>query len=237
MIWGTPVIPDSENILDDFRDQTTHPVCVISYNSRGFNDIQQNFIKTLVSGQSVGNKLPILCNQENFILGGNFYKILQTLPGFHIFINPPVENSLDRGRPKGGMFIAVPDSIKSQVADVSPGHWRVQAITISSTSSCTLLINTYFPCDTRLAIHDLNEAIEVLEIVKKLIDSTGCNSVIMTGDINTDFTRNSGQVALVNDLVDELSLKKIWDKFDVDFTCIHSSNGESFPTSILHLQY
>ena len=233
MIWGTPVIPDSENIVNDLRDQTTHPVCVISYNSRGFSDIQQNFIKTLVSGQTVGNKLPILCNQENFVLRGNFYKILQTLPGFHVIINPAVKNSLDRGRPKGGMFIAVPDSIKGQVADVSPGHWRVQAITISSTSSCTLLINTYFPCDTRLALHDLNEAIEVLEIVKKLIDSTGCNSVIITGDINTDFRRNSGQVALVNELVEELSLNKIWDKFEVDFTCIQNNNGENFTTSII----
>ena len=233
MIWGSPVIPDSENNIDDFRDQTTHPVCVLSYNSRGFNDIQQDFIKTLVDGQTVGNNIPILCNQENFVLRGNFYKILQTLPGFHIFINPAVKGSLDKGRPRGGMFIAVPNSIKSQVADVSPGHWRVQAITISSNSSCTLLINTYFPCDTRHAMDDLNEAIEILEIVKKLIDSTGCNSVIMAGDLNTDFRRNSGQVALVTEVVTELSLLKIWDKFEVDFTCIHANNGDNFATSVI----
>ena len=177
--------------------------------------------------QTIGNKLPILCNQENFILRGNFYKILQTLPDFHFFINPAVKTSLDRGRPKGGMFIAVPNSIKSQVTDVSPVHWRVQAVTISSLSSCTLLINTYFPCDTRLAGEALNEAIEVLGVVKSLIESTGCNSVILCGDINTDFGRHSEQVALVSEAVTEMNLLKIWDKYDVDFTCVQN-NDENF---------
>ena len=232
---GFPVTPDSENISNDFTDQTSHQACVISYNSRGFNGMQQDFIKTLVDRQTVGDRIPILCNQENFILRGNSFKILQTLPDFHIFINPAIKTALDRGRPRGGMFIAVPSSIKSQVADVSPGHWRVQAINISSKSSCTLLINTYFPCDYRLAAGDLNETIEVLEIVKKLIESSGCNSVIMTGDINTDFRRNSGQVVLVTEALTELSLSKSWDMFQIDFTCAHghTDNGEILTTSII----
>ena len=185
--------------------------------------MQQDFIKTLVSEQTVGNKIPILCNQEHFILRGNFYKILQTLPGFHLFINPAVKTSLDRGRPKGGMFIAVPNSIKSQVTDVSPGHWRVQAVIISSSSSRTLLINSYFPCDTRQAGDALHEAIEVIEVIKRLIESSACNSVIWCGDLNTDFRRNSGQVALVNDAATELNLLSTWDKYQIDFTCIHNA--------------
>ena len=220
-------------INEDFTAKTTQQACVISYNSRGFSGMQQEFIKTLVSGQTVGDKIPILCNQENFILRGNFYKILQTLPGFHLFINPAVKTSLDRGRPKGGMFIAVPNSIKSQVTDVSPGHWRVQAVTISSSSSCTLLINTYFPCDSRQAEDNLHEAIEVIELVKRLIESSACNSVVWCGDMNSDFRRNSGQVALVGEAVTELNFLRIWDKFQIDFTCVHNVNDGNVVTSTI----
>ena len=82
-------------------------MCLISYNSRGFSEMNQNFMKTLTSDQVIGDKIPILCNQENFILRGNFYKILQAMTGFHVIFNPAVKNSLDC--PKGGMFIAIPD--------------------------------------------------------------------------------------------------------------------------------
>ena len=150
--------------------------------------MHQDFIKTLSSDQVIGNRIPIICNQENFILRGNIYKILQALPGFHVIINPAVKSNLDRGRPKGGMFIAVPDSIKSQVSDVSPGHWRVQAVTISSTNAKTLLINSYFPCDSgRQAGGNLDEVIEVIAVIKRIVEKNQCDSLILCGDINTDF--------------------------------------------------
>ena len=42
------------------KSMTNQEVCVISYNSRGFNEIHQDFIKTLSSDQVVGNRLPII---------------------------------------------------------------------------------------------------------------------------------------------------------------------------------
>ena len=131
------------------------------------------------------------------------------------------------------MFIAVPDSIKGQVTDISPGHWRVQAIVISSPSSSTLLINTYLPCDTRHALEAENETTEVLELVKRLIESSSCNSVIWCGDMNTDFSRNSRQVDLVNEAITEINLLKVIDKFPVDFTCVHNSNNDNVVTSAI----
>lgn len=132
----------NENSPANSNDMTSQEIYVISYNSRGFNEMKQSFTRFLTSDKVVGNKIPILCNQENFLLRGNFHKILKAIPGFHVFIN------LNKGRPKGGMFIAVPDSLKNNVADASPGHWRIQAITIDLGSTKTLLINTYFPCDS-----------------------------------------------------------------------------------------
>ena len=51
----------------------------MSYNSRGFGVLKQNFCRYLSSRQVVGNKIPILCNQEHFILRGNSYKLKQAL--------------------------------------------------------------------------------------------------------------------------------------------------------------
>ena len=86
-----------------------------------------NFIRHLISFEVVGDKIPIVCNQENFILRDNSYKITNALHDYQILINPAIKNTHDRGRPKNGMFIAFPDKIKHNVTDVSPGFWRIQA--------------------------------------------------------------------------------------------------------------
>ena len=75
---------------EDFMKMTKTNVCCISYNSRGFGSIKTNFIKYLTSKEVVGDKLPILCNQENFILRDNSYKITNAFNGFQLLINPAV---------------------------------------------------------------------------------------------------------------------------------------------------
>ena len=175
--------------------------------------MHRDFMNSLISDNVAGDKIPILCNQENFILRGNAYRIIQAFPGYHLFINPAVKTNLDTGRPKGGMFIAVPNSLKSQVVDVSPGHWRVQAVTISSSSSKTLLVNTYLPCDSQHIRDDMEETIEVIGIIKRVYETSGCDSLLWCGDINTDFRRHSRQVDLVHDTLEDLHLDKLWDKY------------------------
>ena len=88
-------------------------------------------MKFLLSDSATANNIPILYNQENFILRDNSYKLRKAFPGFHVLINPALKNQLNSGRPRNGMFIAFPDSIKNNVEDVSPGYWRVQAAKIS----------------------------------------------------------------------------------------------------------
>ena len=119
---------------------------------------------------TVGNRIPILCNQENVILRGNSYKINQSLPGFYCLINPAVKETHDKGRAKNGMFIAVPNSMKSCIEDVSPGYWRLQAIIIKNGNSRLLLINSYFPTDPLTIRFDDAELIETLEYLKKIFD-------------------------------------------------------------------
>ena len=214
-------------------------VCFISYNSRGFSESQQKVTTMLASPSIVGDKLPIVCNQENFILKANSYKILQTLPNFQFFINPATKEDMNTGRPKGGLFIAVPESIKGAVKDVSPGHWRLQAVIISSPSSKTLLINSYFPTDSRAETVNiqLQELGEVLDIIKNLIESHPCDAVVWAGDINADFSRNSAHVRLVKDTMEDINITSAWDKFDVDFTCCGDVGGVSRTSVLDHISY
>ena len=125
---------------------------IISYNSRGFDELKQLFCKYISSLEVVGNKVPILCNQEHFMLRGNSYKLKKAMPNFHLIINPAEKSSLCKGRPRGGLFIAVPDHFKNFVEDVSPGYWRLQAIIIKSNKQRILVINSYFPVDQKTMI-------------------------------------------------------------------------------------
>ena len=124
-------------------------LCVFSYNSRGYGKSKQDFCNYLVSQNVAGNKIPILCNQENFILRGNSYKISRSIPGFQFIINPAVKETQDKGRARNGMFIAFPEYIKNQVQDVSPGYWRIQASIIKLSNYQILIINSYFPVDKK----------------------------------------------------------------------------------------
>ena len=126
-------------------------ISIFSYNSRGFDagkqDVCRNLLKKKISSNSMDEHL-ILCNQENFLLRNNKYKIKQALKEYHIIFKPAIKNSLD-GRPKNGMFIAVPNEISGNIEDVSPKHWRLQALLINSVNKRLLIINSYFPQDNR----------------------------------------------------------------------------------------
>ena len=100
------------------------PICIFSYNSRGFNSIKQDFLKTLVL--SAGTDA-IICNQENFILKSNEYLVRKCLDSHHIFFKPAQKESFE-GRPKNGMFVAVPQYLKEIVTDVSQPSERLQSL-------------------------------------------------------------------------------------------------------------
>ena len=209
-------------------------ICFISYNSRGFGSMKQSYCRTLISGQTVGNKIPILCNQENFILRGNSYKISQALPGFHLIINPAIKETHDKGRAKNGMFIAVPSSIKSQVSDISPGYWRLQAVIVKIGNSRLLVINSYFPTDPLTVRFDDAELVETIEYVKKILDDNFFSSVLWLGDINCDFVRRTGHVNLIENFLNENSFIRSWNKFSVDFTRSQENENASFFSTLDH---
>ena len=103
-------------------------LCIFSYNSRGFNTDKQVFCCKLL--RSSGSSTTILCNQENFLLKANGYIEIQALPDH-------------------GMFIAIPEVMKESVTDISPSHWRIQTAIIKKKNSEIMIINSYFPQDSK----------------------------------------------------------------------------------------
>ena len=223
------------------KSRSTHDnankVCFFSYNSRGFSDLKQDFMRFLLTDSASDSSFPILCNQENFILRDNSYKIRKAFPGFHLLINPAVKTNINTGRPSNGMFIAFPNNIKNNVEDVSPGFWRIQAAKFSFQSSTLLLVNTYFPTDPQRQNTDNSDLLETLGHIKKVVESNPCDSVLLVGDLNSDFSRQSSHSEAVKSALDQLRLEVAWDKFEVDFTAVHEMLGQTFTSTLDHFAW
>ena len=188
----------------------------------------------LVSRSIIGDNIPILCNQENFILKGNSYRLYQAVPGFHFYINPAVKTVQDNGRPKNGMFICVPETVKNYVKDVSPNHWRVQAVIISSEQSRTLLINSYFPFDTREQNVHSEELTETIEVIQNVIDQNDCDAIVWAGDINAEFKRQNSHSRAVREAVSNAKLTPVWENHEADFTCTYEREGVTHVSLLDH---
>ena len=164
----------------------------------------------------------------------NSYNVVNSLPDFHPFINAAVRPSTEGGRPKGGMFIAVSKSIRKFVEDVSPNHWRLQAIKIKCNLSNILLINSYFPTDPKLGNFDETDLIETIQHIRSLLENVQHDYVIWAGDVNTDLSRSTRHTEIVKRFIDECQLRSTWEDFNIDFSHYQEINGVSYVSTIDH---
>lgn len=185
-------------------------ICIFSYNSRGFTEEKQDICKLLFT-ENV-KYYPILCNQENFILKGNSYKATKCLTNARVIFKEATKESFE-GRPKNGMFIAIPSQIKELVRDVSPAHWRVQAVLLSTMTNKVLIINSYFPNDPKVKDFDATDLCSTIAAIDSVLADNEYDSVIWCGDINADLIRNTTFTTTVDRFIDENSFEKSWDKY------------------------
>ena len=106
------------------------------------------------------------------------------------------------------LFIAFPVSIRHSAVDVSPGFWRVQAVKFKFQDSSIILINSYFPTDTRQADSNNVELEETLGHIRNIIADNEFDSLLWTGDINAEFLRASSHTKTVQDFLADLNLTK-----------------------------
>ena len=207
---------------------------IYSYNSRGFGDDKQDICKILATKNK--HIIPIICVQEHFLLRANNYKVKQCLPDFHVYFKTAVMDS-EFGRPKNGMFIGIPNDIKEHVTDVSPSHWRIQAILLEVSDCKILLINSYFPTDPRIQDFDTEELLTTLQAINGVIENTSFDTLLLTGDLNSDFSRNTRFVTIVKQFIDDHNLNLAWNTYPVDHTHISEIDGKSFTSTIDHFAF
>ena len=132
------------------------------------------------------------------------------------------------------MFIAVPVELKEFVTDVSPNHWRVQAILLHTVDNIIMIINTYFPTDSKVSDFDASELMTILSIIQDLLKKHEFNTIVWTGDLNADFSRKTTFTNLIKSFTTENGFLSSWEKFPVDFTHIQEKDGKSFTSTIDH---
>ena len=216
----------------EVEDKSKDVVCLFSYNSRGFTEDKQEICRLLFADNN--RYFPILCGQETFLLKGNSYKISQCLPGARIIFKKAVKESFE-GRPKNGMFIAIPREFSELVQDVSPPHWRIQAIVLTTSKSRMLVINSYFPTDPRVADFDTTDLRSTLAAIDDIMANNEYDSIVWMGDINADFKRNTTFTTAVADFIEEKGLVKSWENYSVDHTHTFEQDGKTYTSTLDHI--
>ena len=97
------------------------------------------------------------------------------------------------------------------------------------------LINSYFPVDQRTLNFDEAELLETLEFIRQIIAKNNFTHLLWAGDINADFLRNTGHTNRVRSFLDEFSLKKSWDKYEMDFTHSFTLNENTHISTVDHM--
>ena len=80
----------------------------------------------------------------------------------------------------------------------------------------------------------MRELMETLEAIKHIIENNDFDDILLLGDINADFLRNSAHCNQVKSFIEELNLMKSWAKFEVDFTMCHEVNDQVNVATIDH---
>ena len=117
--------------------------CIFSYNSRGFSNEKNDLCKTLMIHSE--NYVPILCSILYSLPCSKKFPWLQCLHNTRIFFRKAIKDALNNGRPKNGMFIAVPKKFKGCAKEIPTNHWRLQAVTLIIPNNRILILNSYFP--------------------------------------------------------------------------------------------
>ena len=121
--------------------------------------------------------------------------------------------------------------------DVSPNHWRIQAVVINTINSKILVINSYFPNDPKSNDFGTSDLLTTLEAINQILITEQFDHLIWAGDLNADFDRHTKFSSIIEQYVDEKRLKRSWDKFHVDYTHAVDSGGRTFTSVIDHFHW
>ena len=199
---------------------TNSNLTFMSYNVTGWTDTKINFVNVLLQAHGL-----LLCGlQEHFQLENNLYRI-NCFRNYEVFsvAASKSNNIVHRGRPSGGISILYHQSLCKFATQLRvPNSLRVQGLKLNIPNIPILVINTYFPNDPQTVDFDDSELLQTLEDIKYLVDSVDNNyTIILMGDLNSDFARNTTFVNIVKNFCTEIDVESVWSFHQCDFTLYH----------------
>ena len=191
-------------------------ISCLSFNPTGLNDVKANLINTIL----ISHDIKICTIQEHFLLDKNLHRLKKYFPQYEIFSLSAYKNTvqINSGRPSGGLAFLYHPSLSKFISRVTcPNSYRVQGLKLNLPNDPYIFINCYFPVDNRNDVID--DLINVLQDIKYIVDSCEPNcKVVLLGDLNADFSRDTAFVTFLKDFLTENNLCSVWSKFDCDFT-------------------
>ena len=201
---------------------------IASYNSTGLGSLYNKTSGPTPYIQTVTNQCDILFIQEHWLLEQQLEKVVSFLPGFTGTAISGMDSSsaVLRGRPFGGCAILWRNVFDNymQPCNIKSMSRRICGCSLNTTELNILLLCVYFPTDHRAGDQNLTDLDLMLQDIKYFIDNTNCDKVIIGGDINCDFSRNTSFVRTVAEFISSHKLKVVWNNFNIDYTHIHTDD-------------
>ena len=166
---------------------------VTTYNCEYANNIRLPFMKNLFS------ECDFLLIQEHGLFESklSWFHNLEAGVGVH-GVSAMKEDQLIRGRPHGGAAIIWHGALCNHVKPIPWDSTRLCAVTVNIGSDILLLVCIYMPCDDNRNDKNVVEYKEILNDISILCHSTNANFLCISGDFNTDLSRDSPQTHALN---------------------------------------
>ena len=160
-----------------------------------------------------------------------------------MFIEPAYKESkqISKGRGQGGLVTLWRKGLTKYVTKINCSSFRILATKFAFPSNDFLVINVYFPCDPRVDNFDEREVLTLLADLKTVIENANCQNILIAGDLNSDFVRNTRFTDIVENSLDELDFIIFWKNIDpnkqhfiedVDYT-FRRANGNVVSHSVI----
>ena len=194
-----------------------------TFNCCGLGDGKPEYISSLL------DRHDIVLLQETWLLKDNL-NFFDRIPGTESHgISSINDAKLLQGRPYGGCSIIWKKSLVFEVSPVTLNtpSTRLCAVNVKLPNGVKLLVvNAYMPCDFVPA--NLADFRQVLDEISVMINSGGCDYVVIGGDLNTDFRRASQNTTVLSNFVVTESLVKgiSFPEADVPYTYESRMNAE-----------
>ncbi len=107
---------------------------------------------------------------------------------------------------------------------------RLCSVVITINDTVLLLMCVYFPTDPQTVALNAISLSLIPDDIQTVIDSVQPTDYIIAGDINCDFSQNTGFVDRLNSYTVDNNLCVLWDKYHVDYTYLHT---DQFSTSTI----